>query len=126
MKEEIPISVATNEVELTQKVIELVRQYLSDFQMRDLISKQFGEGAAIDELIVGKGRYENIDANICGVLVLTKSNAGAVRVIGMDQDENVETGPHMLSRYYIITVKDGQSCAVLGRPSFRPIRRPKA
>jgi len=86
---------------------------------------QFGDGVAIDEPVVGSGGYDVMDSGVRGVLVATKSGRGAVRTVGENENrcENVETKPNAKNaQYYIIVVEEGQSCAVLGKPSYRLIR----
>lgn len=64
-----------------------------------------------------------MESNVRGVLVMTQSGRGAVRTVGQPgNDENVETKPgEKKPEYYIIIVGEGQSCAVLGKPSYRLI-----
>ncbi|EEU38638.1 uncharacterized protein NECHADRAFT_82989 [Fusarium vanettenii 77-13-4] len=109
MREYIPPEIAKHEDILVAKIREL-----------------FGDDAAIDPETRSPGGYWNADGDVCGVLVTTRSGHGAVRTIGAGEEENVETGPGMKSRYYIVVVKEGQSCAFLGQPSFRLIKRQKA
>lgn len=107
MKQQIPEDIATDEGKLKAKVQEML-----------------GDGATIDSQTTGRGGYENAPSDVSGVLVKTRGDAGAVRTTGISsEDENIETGPLIKSRYYLLVVKEGQSCALLGKPSVRLIRR---
>ena len=123
MKHQIPEDIATNEGKLTDKVQEVVCKNGSA-PNSSVNSWQLGDGAIIDSETTGKGGYENAPSDVSGVLVKTRGDAGAVRTTGISsEDENIETGPQIKLRYYLIVVKDGQSCALLGKPSVRLIRR---
>jgi len=69
---------------------------------------------------IGKGTYEFAPSTVCAVLVMEKSGDGAVRVTGGGEgDDNIVTNPTQAARKWVIIVKQGQTCAILGQPSFR-------
>lgn len=69
---------------------------------------------------IGKGTYEFAPSKVCAVLVMERSGDGSVTVTGKGgQVDNVETNPTHAPRKWIIIVKEGQTCAILGRPAFR-------
>ncbi|KAF2835317.1 hypothetical protein M501DRAFT_989078 [Patellaria atrata CBS 101060] len=68
----------------------------------------------------GSGTYEVAPPEICAVLVMERSGDGAVRVTGGSEvDDNIVTSPTKSPRKWIIIVKEGQTCVILGRPGFR-------
>lgn len=68
----------------------------------------------------GNGTYEFAPSTVCAVLVTENSGDGAVRVTGgSEQIDNIVTGPTRAPRIWIIAVKEGQTCTILGRPIFR-------
>lgn len=86
---------------------------------------QFGVDVQIGSAVTGSGGYTVLNSSVIGVLVVTACGRGAVRTIDeIDLVDNVETKPRGKSPvYYIIVVEEGQSCAVLGSPSYRLISR---
>lgn len=93
-----------------------------DLRENQLTTPQF-KGASIGKEERGDGGYTILPKFVCGVLVNTRSENGAVRAIGKGDDENVETGPSRKSEYWIISIKEGQSGAILGKSSYRLISR---
>jgi len=93
-------------------------------KLKKKVQDMFGDRTTIDKETVGNGGYWPVPDDVIGVLVKTRSDAGAVRTIGgQSQDENVRTSPEQSLRYCIISVMKEQKCAILGSPSFRLIKR---
>lgn len=89
-----------------------------------LTSTQIGEDVEIDEETVRNGEYDIADSSVCAILVTRKSEDGAVRVTGLEnEDENVVTGLREKLGYCIVIVRSGQLCSILGKPTYRFIRR---
>jgi hypothetical protein len=97
---------------------------LGDLRGNTLIAAQFGEGATIGNEILGGGGYDNLDSNVRGVLVNTRNDRGAVKAIGLGDDEHVETGPSRKLEHWVIFIRDGQKGAILGRSKYSPIYGP--
>lgn len=75
----------------------------------------------------GGGSLESSDMIVgpgyCGVLVMTKSGAGSVRVRGNGAEERVETGPNMEAQTYVMGIDEGQGCDVVGGSFFCIVRK---
>ena len=54
-------------------------------------------------------------------MVQVKSGDGAVRVLGDNHGENLETGPRLKPQYYIIKLEGSQTLSILGSPTVRYI-----
>jgi hypothetical protein len=68
----------------------------------------------------GKGTYEFATSEVCAVLVIEQSGDRAVIVTGgREVKDDVVTCPTNPPRKWIIIVKEGQTCARLGRSISR-------
>lgn len=67
---------------------------------------------------------KKLDQDAVGVLVVNRSSAGAVRVIGGGGDmENVQTDPTNAASFTLLYIHPGQTCWVLGKSSYRLLMR---
>ncbi len=68
---------------------------------------------------------KNIAQRLCGVLVMKRGEVGAVRVIGKHarDNENIVSDTNEPEEYHLVFVLEGQTCGILGCPSYRYITR---
>lgn len=126
MKKSITSEIARDDQKLKKAAAALVRhlQHTTTCGWTCTDVYQIGEDVEIDEETVGSGEYDVADSSVCAIVVTRNSENGAVRVTGLgNEDENVVTGPRQESGYCIVVVKSGQLCSILGKPTYRFIKR---
>ncbi|KAL1864063.1 hypothetical protein VTK73DRAFT_6192 [Phialemonium thermophilum] len=83
------------------------------------VSKLFSYPVKIGNEQAGNNSIRELDKNAVGVLVVHRSQPGAVRVFGGAYMENVQTSPTNVSSFTLLYIKPGQTCWVLGQSSYR-------
>jgi hypothetical protein len=88
-----------------------------------LTAWQFGPDVIIHDEKEGTGGYDfpGLEFALRGVFVKRKGKDGSVRVTGKGEVEIVVSGPRERDECVIITVQSGQSCGILGWPTYRLI-----
>jgi hypothetical protein len=106
MTTSIPYTTDANQIH--QEVSKLVRDVRS-LSRAWLTPFQFSYSVEICEEKVGDGSIKEVDRDAVGVLVLNKSHAGAVRVFGGGEMENVQTDDTNAISLTLLYIKPGQT-----------------
>ncbi|POR33832.1 Uncharacterized protein TPAR_05970 [Tolypocladium paradoxum] len=88
------------------------------------VSELFDHPVEISDEEVGGGSIKPLSDDAVGVLVVNKSNAGAVRVVGGGSAmENVQTNLTEPASFTLLYINPGQTCWVLGQSSYHVLTK---
>lgn len=99
--------------------------YTTDAEtLRTKMAELFNHPVDISDEKVGNGSFIELSTDAIGVLVVDRSDAGAVRVFGGGNPmENVQTSLQNPLSFSLLYIRPEQNCWVLGKSSYRVLTK---